>query len=222
MDSNLKKIIAFREKHGVAVEAGNGLLKSFPPPAGQIHFYQHICTCPKHLQCLQCQHAFRGIGDDKMTNKRDSGVYEGQLDDTEAESIIKDHVSAIAQTFQRLEQIVAARGDQILLRWKKISKSDREALLEKTFPGVSKTRWPLLQAETEEERDWVMIRRLHRNTWLLPFVDIGTMSDDYILFLRLLDLASSQRPADWCLSGFDLQSIALGVLGQRYNPGQVG
>ena len=180
--------------------------------------YEHICTCSGPYGCGQCQHCFRGIGPEDKTNTRKEWVYEGQIDNTQAENIIKDHVITLTKAHERLVGLVGKRGDQIM-RWTKVHKETRLSMLKKAMPGMNDKKWP---GRIADESEYVKNRKLNRNTWLLPFINSQTLSEDPAVFLRILDLATAQHPSKWCLGAFDMDSLVVGLLGQRYNPGQVG
>ncbi|KAI5357256.1 hypothetical protein Slin15195_G114670 [Septoria linicola] len=227
MSSNIEKIIAYRKLYRANFEPEFqpqvDILSAHIKPAKlpqelSIEIPKHICSC-KEKECHLCQIAFRGIGPEEALTAADDSVYETLLDDDEAETKIEQFVTSIKETHERLRGLIDRRGNQVLEAWKNMSVGGRHALLTAAMPGISSVRWPQKWLHMLTT-DWVEDRK-QRTAFLLPYLDLPTLTEDSAYFLRILHHATSEMPHSWCRSTFDYETLEDGMLGQNFNAGQV-
>lgn len=204
MSSNIETIIAYRRVCRANFEAEFqpkvDILSAHIKPAELpdelcIERPKHICSCHEE-ECHRCQIAFRGIGPEAALSEADDSVYETLLDDDEAETKIEQFVTSIKETHKRLRGLIGRRGNQIFEAWRKMSVGDRHALLTAAMPGISSVRWPQKWLHMLTT-DWLEDRK-QQTAFLLPYLDLPTLTEDSTYFLRILHHATSEMPHSWC------------------------
>ncbi|KAK4543688.1 hypothetical protein LTR36_005333 [Oleoguttula mirabilis] len=174
-------------------------------------------TCPR--TCKTCAAQYRPLA----WQNWDWLAYDCASDDAKAADIVKDHVDRTTHALDCLREKLESCGNVIAKRWQKKSVSKRAAILCAAMPDMYKYErlpadmlYKLLRRDGMKERDF----KDYHNNWLLPYLDVASMSEDPMKLLSLLYYRTKYRPADWVQ--WDCQQLqtafAEGTLVIAYNP----
>ena len=152
-----------------------------------------------------------------------------QLDDKEAGDLISTLTQEVLSSHETLVSAVEADGDGIARRWKRWSIAKRRDCLNaenvgKLHPTLHGARFliPPLFTSNDPKATATHVEKTATDfldTWLVPWLDQGILSESPLSFLKLLHLRSSHHPAEWVTFDYKHSKLAIkyGVLNRYYN-----
>lgn len=149
--------------------------------------------------------------------------YDCAWDDARAAEATRDAVKDTQKHLANVRDRLQRFGNAIAKRWQKKSVSKRAALLRTVMPGMHRHRWlpadllyKLLRCESVREANF----KDHHDNWLLPYLDVVSLSEDPMKLLALLHYRTKYGQAEWAL--WDCRQFqtpfAEGALVIAYNP----
>ncbi|KAK3632814.1 hypothetical protein LTR56_016137 [Elasticomyces elasticus] len=216
-----------------AMDALNDL--NGPEDTNKRDSYAYDGIIPKHLtstasppvcfkNCKVCRGQYRSITTQKSLLGR---KYNGQCTDAEAAKVITDHIKDTIGKLAEVRQLLQDHGNTIKKRFEKRSPQKRADLIRAAMPDMYPIKW--LEAyyvfdEFGEDKADTQYRHLERASrrkcWLLPYLNIETLSNDPTKLLVLLHLRSNYRLEDFL--PYDVERTKMGFedhhLKIKYNP----
>jgi hypothetical protein len=178
-----------------------------------------IPFCKAPCECAICQTYYRSMGEQKV----DFCHYDGILTDEEAKSVLISYSNDMNSARDYLSRSIRKYGDLLLDRWKKRTPSKRAALLKLTEPDLPLKKGFAADMEynitSPEER-----RSSHgRKHYLLPYIDVETLSKNSATIFGLLHTRAKDSPAKW--APFDHDQIRYpwggGLVDVSFNEGAI-
>lgn len=162
--------------------------------------------------CYECDQQYR---DDKC-QFQDHLMYGSVTSDTEAEELLHTYVSETRQHLEYIRSRLLQYGDTVIKRWER-SKDKRIALLRKAMPDIYPRKFATQNirfssetpAHKKEGRSKIPVEeRKHRTVWLLPYLDMETLSEDPMRLLALLQYRTEHDSEHWI--PFDRMQLKMG------------
>lgn len=202
MPPNLAKILAYHEK---TVEARARAKRE----TGQARGTAATPCSPEEIwsfskppcECHECQQQFR-TNDSQCIDVR---AYADEVSHSKASSQLENLVHSIHDDLAFLRAQISARGNTILKRWKK-SRAKRAAVLQEAMPDMYPSKWPVMKLNNPGN-GWTTLRAF-RKVYLLPYVNLETLSEDPMRLSSLLHYRTKYKPEDWVM--LDRKQIRLG------------
>lgn len=153
--------------------------------------------------------------------------YDGILTDEEAKRVLTSYSNDINSARDYLSHSIRKYGDLLLDRWKKRTPSKRAALLKLTEPDLPLKKG--FSADLEYNiTDPLERRSTQRSThgrkhYLLPYIDVETLSKNSATIFGLLHTRAKDSPAEW--APFDHEQIHYpwtgGLVDVSFNEGAI-
>jgi hypothetical protein len=158
-------------------------------------YFEAPCTCADF-----CLHSFR----EQTTEERDPRdfrhpypLYSRTLLPAVARNIAAGHVARIKE---HREYICRHWGEPLAKKWKKKKPDQKTAVLKKADPTLFSRQWFPLQEHTSAVKVQTFAQvDSHRNSYLLGYLNVESLSKDYLKLLGLIQNRVLFDPADWAL-----------------------
>jgi hypothetical protein len=151
-----------------------------------------VRMCPPPCACAECETQFYSLFEQKFT----CWHYAETLSDAQAKIVIANELDSTRAARAYLAASIEKHGDTILSRWRKRSTNKRAALLQQVEPTLPRKKWTvprLSYAGTGLEE----VREQHRQLFLLPYLDLETLSKDASILFGLLHNRTFFSPVEW-------------------------
>lgn len=146
--------------------------------------------------------------------------YTGTLDDVWADLLARKFCLEIFEHLHLVRNTVLSHGRLVQRRWLKKSNTKRKSFLKQLRPEMIENEKAVLDMNNEFLMDPTLSQN-HRKTFMLPYLNIETLSKDGSRMLRLVHYRVSHHPADW--APFDNQQLLsgwfLGAFTEEFNSG---
>lgn len=148
--------------------------------------------------------------------------YSEQLTDDEAREMIRQFTAKTRVDLAYIRESLSTYGNAIVKRWQKRNTEKRAALLRKAMPEIYKDKW--LEARScDGFRTYSVFTSADvpaRKCWLLPYVNVEALSQDWTKILALMHARVTYEPADWIAHDIDCQQHGFDSawLDVGYNP----
>jgi hypothetical protein len=149
--------------------------------------------------------------------------YSEVLTDEEATNVLTSYSNDINSARDYLSSSIQKYGDLLLHRWRKRTPSKRAALLNLTEPDL-----PWKKGYTADTEYNTTLRQSRRNShyrkhFLLPYIDVETLSKNPATLFGLLHTRAKDLPAEW--APFDHEQLrspwGVGLVDVTFNEGAV-
>jgi hypothetical protein len=179
----------------------------------------NIPFCRAPCECADCETYYRSMEEQKF----DRYHYSGILTDAEAIDVLTNYSNKIHSARDYLSRSVQKYGDLLLDRWKKRTTSKRATLLKLTKPDLPLNKG--FTADTNYNTEsWQEGRSSrHRNHFLLPYIDVETLSKNPATLFGLIHTRAKDSPAEWAPYDHDQlrHPWGVGLVDVSFNEGAV-
>jgi hypothetical protein len=124
--------------------------------------------------------------------------YSRKLSDLEARVSMTGDVEEIKTSHEYIKRVVQLHGDTILKVWRKRSPAKRASLLRLAEPEIADRKGFVMEptvARLDNKSDW----HPHRKRFLIPFIDIETLTKNPATFVGLVNARAHSLPEEWAL-----------------------
>jgi hypothetical protein len=144
--------------------------------------------------------------------------YQCEVDNTTSRNTIAGFVQSIKKHHGYLKDRVEKYGGTLLARWKKKSGKDRSDLIRQALPDIA-AKPPIFLRHQQGLLDRVTLGA-ERVSWLLPYLDLETLSSEPLKLLALLHFRTVHETHEWALLDFERTEIAWkhGAVAVDFNP----
>lgn len=142
------------------------------------------------------------------------------VDDNDASNTTRNLVDCIRSDLSYLRNSLKQHADLVVSRWKKKSKAKRLALLQELadlapfrwasvhFMNMHNPRCDCRQGKIKvRSQKYDRLVGTYQDTWLTPYLDQDTLSEDPLRLLSLLHVRSAFQPEEWVM--FDKWHVTL-------------
>ncbi|KAE9982495.1 hypothetical protein BLS_005926 [Venturia inaequalis] len=142
------------------------------------------------------------------------------VDDNDASNTTRNLVDCIRSDLSYLRNSLKQHADLVVSRWKKKSKAKRLALLQELadlapfrwasvhFMNMHNPRCDCRQGKIKvRSQKYDRLVGTYQDTWLTPYLDQATLSEDPLRLLSLLHVRSAFQPEEWVM--FDKWHVTL-------------
>ncbi|KAK5683135.1 hypothetical protein LTS10_004666 [Elasticomyces elasticus] len=158
--------------------------------------------------------------------------YESTYSDKEAQLLLDNLIGQTRSDLDHLASQINLYGDRLLKRWQKRNSAARRKMLQQAMPDMATKPWfqaindarllSLLQYDRGSllrERPAFMSAQV-QTAYLLPFLDLTTLSEQPEKLLMLIHVRIQHSVADWILRDKKAHDVAFeqGILCADYNP----
>lgn len=175
-------------------------------------------SIPCSQECIECLESCLSHKSQETAKYQ----YKLKLSYNEAKAEIEALVSTISTIRERLLQILNARGDDVITRWRKGgrcgSQAKREALLQRVAPDLPKSAafFVTWYYDMFPERSRVSSRpEEHRHKLLLPWLTVEMLVTHQDALLALAHYRTAHGPEDW--AAFDRVMLEKAFLGGEFD-----
>lgn len=126
-------------------------------------------------------------------------AYHGELEDTEVATKASSYAKSINQDRHYLHRLISLHGDTLIKKWKKRKEHGRIDLLKNVQPALYPVPNTLLDLATQLTGKKIADQRLHHKDYLVPYLNVETLSKDPGTLIRLLHNRITWHPTVWVL-----------------------
>lgn len=199
------EVLTPTEIHRRVIAAGKTAWK------GPLKVYNRPCDC------LICEMQYRSVDDQK--SKIDCS-YEGSMTVSETATLSRGFCTSMFEDLWIVQSVLHRHGDLIQKRWLKKSNTKRKAYLKQLRPNMDESEHTSLVFQAFKFINAIPIRQF-RETFLLPYMTLETLSKDGPKLLRLLYQRVAHMPEEWVT--FDdrqlLSGWLVGAFEEKFNAG---
>ncbi|KAK1073476.1 hypothetical protein LTR74_001885 [Friedmanniomyces endolithicus] len=155
-----------------------------------------LCT----KKCNICSSQYRSL---ELQREFEGQCYDRACTDSEASSIIAHYISTTERNLAETREMLLKYGDNLARRWLRNDPTRRGDVLRAAMPDMYATEWLEAYYLFDEKADRMAVGdRPHlefrwRKGWLLPYINVATMSRDAQKLLVLLFLRTNRHPNDF-------------------------
>ncbi|KAK5732357.1 hypothetical protein LTS12_027132 [Elasticomyces elasticus] len=140
--------------------------------------------------------------------------YESTYSDKEAQLLLDNLIGQTRSDLEHLTSQIHHYGDRLLKRWQERNPAARRKMLQQAMPDMATKPWfqaindaPFMSAQVQ-------------TAYLLPFLDLTTLSEQPENLLMLIHVRTQHSVADWILRDKKAHDVAFeqGMLCAEYNP----
>ncbi|KAK5735391.1 hypothetical protein LTR17_008243 [Elasticomyces elasticus] len=179
-------------------------------------------------ECERCQQQYRPLRWQAVKVFE----YESTYSDKEAQLLLDKLIGQTRSDLEHLTSQIHHFGDRLMKRWQKRNPAARRKMLLQAMPDMAKKPWfqaindarllSLLQYDRGSllrERPAFMSAQI-QTAYLLPFLDLTTLSEQPEKLLMLIHVRTQHSVADWILRDKKAHDVAFeqGMLCAEYNP----
>ncbi|KAK4543626.1 hypothetical protein LTR36_005271 [Oleoguttula mirabilis] len=149
-------------------------------------------------------------------------TYAQKYTDHDAHVILRECVRTTEHNLSYVSSKLQTYGDAILKRWQKRNVEKRARLLLKAMPEMYQHKWfesrPKRSPQSTADRS--LSSAAARSGWLLPYLSVEALSQDWTKLLALMHVRTVYRPAQWMAFDNDSQQNGFesALLDLGYNP----
>ncbi|TKA79367.1 hypothetical protein B0A55_02834 [Friedmanniomyces simplex] len=128
--------------------------------------------------------------------------------------MLENYISETAKNLGETRDLLKQYGDTLAERWSKYHPRKRADILRKAIPDIYSSKWLEAYCLFDEESDRVAaVHRPHlrykwRKGWLLPYINVETMSQDEKKLLLLLFVRTNNEPQEFLAYDFERTKMA--------------
>lgn len=174
-----------------------------------------VYTLP--CDCLGCAMQCRSVDEQRVSM---DFLYEGSMTESETAALSRGFCTSVFEDLQNVRSVLHRHGDLIHKRWLKKSNTKRKTYLKQLRPNMYESHHTSLDLQINKCVDAIPIRQ-YRETFLLPYMTLETLSKDGPKLLRLLYRRVAHMPEEWVT--FDNRQLLLGwfagAFEEKFNAG---
>lgn len=146
-------------------------------------------------ECGVCCKQYRSVADQDYEQCN----YLRHLDSKTASSNAETYAKSILKDVEFLRYCVNTFGDTILKRWRRRMPSKRKELLIQVDSTIYPTNAPLIDLATSRVRKPLTDQHQYRHAYLLPFLNLQSLSQDWGNLVNLLHYRTAYHPDSWVI-----------------------
>lgn len=179
--------------------------------SGSLGVYKPPCDC------LECAEQYRSVDEQWSAIHC---LYAGSMTGSEATALSRKFCTSLLVDLQVVRSFLQQHGELINKRWLKKSNTKRKSYLKQLRPNMYESQNSFLDIHMDKCTD-AMSTRQYRETFLVPYMTIETLSKDGPKLLRMIYQRIAHTPEE--LVTFDNRQILsgwhAGVFEEKFNAG---
>lgn len=181
--------------------------------------YPHVSaatppTCSR--RCRICSNQYKAL------EGRVLDPYARKYNDLDAQESVNEYIRTTEQNLDYVRSSLEAYGNAIHKRWLRRSPDKRAGLLQKAMPEMftDKRHVARIVLTAGLSANPSALLEAARKAWLLQYLTVEDLSQDYTKLLALMHVRTSYTPSQWISFEFDSQRNAFDYdgIGLCYNP----
>ncbi|KAF1849227.1 uncharacterized protein K460DRAFT_279546 [Cucurbitaria berberidis CBS 394.84] len=177
----------------------------------------HVPMCPPPCTCVDCETYYYAPDKQQVDRFR----YTSTLTDAESRSLLKGYMKDICEAQRYLRKAIQQNGDYVLSRWRKLTQTKRVAMLQQVEPDLPLKKGLIADLESSGT-PWRTCRK-YRKYFLLPYLDVYTLSKNPSTLIGLLNTRAKNPVEEW--APFDHNQLrnswGQGLFDSHFNVGAV-